>query len=874
MIQSGIWPPTCYRPSVLRVLIPLIGLAVLAPSLPGQERNTPDKSALFIKGITALEKHLPDLAIAPLESSLLEFKDDPQAQTKIRIKLAEALVRAGRLQQHHNAREDHANSALNHLEEPLSQKDPSATFWSAHAYILLGKLTEATTLFEQLEDTGDKNLRDQSSLSRAHILSALGHSDRANALLEKIFDKENETQLSQDAALLRATILIAKNMTSEAEQTLDNIQPSNPQQQVHVSYLRARLAALGNKLDAIAPLRSIIEDTNPIQPLIRHSAQVFLAECLSSTGKPAEAFTTLVRLIDTQPRSPLLEISFHRLHGEASTPPLRKRLTEQLSRWADFTPSSQPDKSRAGGEVIISPGTETRTGYALFYHAISLAQRNTSDSNEQAKKRLSWMAANMPRHPFWDRAILEMAKLQIADRKKDNAINTLTRLEASSGAPAIRQESARLLALLYFEGENFNSAASAFLRAHRSLPAGEGDILAVNAGVSLLRAGDKTSFRGLLESIDSSEARVTLLLERALYEASLESDNAEALLQTFLDRHPDHHRSTEARLALLEAAVRAGSTTPPALKKIGIQIASLDAANLSPRERLRHLNLHLTVAGLTRHWEPAIKASKQFLKTDPASRITPFIRFKIAEAHFHNGDMLDAQTRFQDIASSTKNPEISETALFYAARSALKVGGENSDADAEVFLNTIIEKEGSFYRDAKLLLARSQINRHPEKALDTLTNLLNPETSFLLDAHMLAAEAHRELGEPSNLVAALKIYDLILLRPDTAYSLSNRLFFLKGQIFEDLKKSREALEAYYHVVQRHNLAEGKDPSEWFYFSRCAFAAVELLSKGALPRWAASVEILRIVENSASPWRDEAGRRRLEIELEHQLFDGE
>ena len=139
---------------------------------------------------------------------------------------------------------------------------------------------------------------------------------------------------------------------------------------------------------------------------------------------------------------------------------------------------------------------------------------------------------------------------------------------------------------------------------------------------------------------------------------------------------------------------------------------------------------------------------------------------------------------------------------------------------------------------------------------------------------MLAAEAHRELGEPSNLIAALKIYDLILSRPDTAYSLSNRLFFLKGQIFEDLKKSREALEAYYHVVQRDNLAEGKEPSEWFYFSRCAFAAVELLSKGSLPRWAASVEILRLVEKSASPWRDEAGQRRLEIELEHQLFDGE
>ena len=217
---------------------------------------------------------------------------------------------------------------------------------------------------------------------------------------------------------------------------------------------------------------------------------------------------------------------------------------------------------------------------------------------------------------------------------------------------------------------------------------------------------------------------------------------------------------------------------------------------------------------------------------------------------------------------------MSETALFYAARSALKVGGENSDTDAEDFLNTIIGRAGPLATDAMLLLARSQIDRSPSAALATLASLLENKNPFLLDARMLAGEAHREIGDPDNLVAALKIYDDVIARPGTPYSVSNHLFFLKGQIFEDLKKPREALEAYYHVVRRENLQLQGEPSEWFYFSRCAFAAVELLSKGALPRWAASVEILRLVENSASPWREEAGRRRLEIELEHQLFDGE
>ena len=43
---------------------------------------------------------------------------------------------------------------------------------------------------------------------------------------------------------------------------------------------------------------------------------------------------------------------------------------------------------------------------------------------------------------------------------------------------------------------------------------------------------------------------------------------------------------------------------------------------------------------------------------------------------------------------------------------------------------------------------------------------------------------------------------------------------------------------------------------------------------AVPRWDAAVEILRKVENSESPWRGEAGRRRAEIQLEHQLFNSD
>ena len=139
---------------------------------------------------------------------------------------------------------------------------------------------------------------------------------------------------------------------------------------------------------------------------------------------------------------------------------------------------------------------------------------------------------------------------------------------------------------------------------------------------------------------------------------------------------------------------------------------------------------------------------------------------------------------------------------------------------------------------------------------------------------MLAADAYREMGKEGDLKAALTIYSEILSQPDITYPLSNRLFWLKGQVYEELGQPRRALESYYHVVRRNNLSSSEEPSEWFYFSRCAFDAVEVLSLGTLPRWEAAVEILRLIENSDSPWRKEAGRRRLEIQLEHQLYEDE
>lgn len=863
-----------YTAAVPRSAVLFLALALCPPLLPAQADTDLRENASFQKGLAALADHLPDLAVAPLETALREFADNAAARNTIQIKLGEALVRAGRLEKEAAASHDRGTVALEHLERAAGSGHEQALFWSAQARILRAELGQAATLFAHLEKARDSELRNRSLVSRAHILVALGEPAQASALLDT-FQPADQSLLSQEARLLRATVLIAQDELSEAGDLLTgDPEPSDRPQQIHMRYLRAQLIARNDKEKAVPLFRTIVEDPNPVPSLLRHSARVSLAGCLHETGKSEDAIETLITLLDTHPRTALLEAAFHRLLDWSSTESLRKRVDEQLLSWVSFSAPGDTPPEPGGGEIIVSPATATRTGFALYYHALSLARKNDTESNKRAESLLAWLGANMPRHPFCSRALLETAKLQIAGQRKEEAILTLAQLEKSASSARLREEAGRLAARLNFEKGDFGSAAAAFLRVSSSLPPPEEDVNAINAGISLLRAGDGTGFRNLVESLDASETRTTLLLERALHQVARESGDARPSLERFLRDRPEHPRVAEARLAIAEECLRLEPSSASAHRQIMAELNSLQAIPLSFQLDLRRLLVHLRAASLTSKWDPAITASREFLRKHKSNRMSTPVRLKLAEAYYHNGNLSDAQARFQEIAAAAVDPVIAETALYYAARAALKLNAGNSDQEAENLLRQVIDGGGSLATDARLLLAYSQIDGRPRETISNLQILLETENPAQLDARMLTADAYRELGESGDLQAALRIYDQILAQPDLAYPLSNRLFWLKGQVYEELGESRPALDAYYHVVRRDNLPDGKEPTEWYYFSRCAFDAVEILEQGSLPRWAASAAILRIVEDSGSPWRKEAGRRRAEIQLEHQLYQGE
>ncbi|MDE0595264.1 MAG: tetratricopeptide repeat protein [Roseibacillus sp.] len=860
---------------MLRVASLLLIANLCAPLTPAQ--TTLAESPPYQAGLRRMEGHLPDLALPNFAKALKDFENDAEAQATIKLKMGEASVRAAREESDHSAMRIHAQAALEHLSLPRLKDVESSIFWSAQASLLLVEFKQAADLFRRLAEAKDPNLRTRALLSRAHLLATMGQPEEATALLLRVAAVK-DPHLAGEARLLHATLLLMQGRFDELEALIpDGVTSNNPTHRGYERYIRARMAqAKGDPQTAGKEFRALSEQPEHLGAMIHHGARVGLAECLRAAGELEEATETLISLIDKHPRTPLLEASFLRLLNWSTTETLKGRFEQQLALWANALGNSIPEatpKDPGGPQVVISTASD-RSGFALYYYSVHLAEKNDTKSNALAENLLARLTENLPAHSLVPAALLATAALQIGDRRKVEALATLSLLEKSTGSFAIKAEAADLMARLKFKAGDFKGAAAAFQRVRTLLEPAEAKDVAFNTGICLLHAGERPAFGSYLKTLNFAETRNTLLLEQGLHLASVGSGDARAILERFLRENQHHSRLPEARLAYAKEWLRLEPSSKAAQQQVKGELETLDQLTLPAPLALSHLLLHLQLAGLIQDWKPAIAAANRFMKNHKQAEVAPIIRLRLAEAYFSNNDLSVAQREFQSVASAADDPVVKEVALFYAAQAALKLRTAKSPQEAMDLLQQVIKGKGPLANDARLSLARSLIDTSPTDALIVLQPLLsNQIQDRKIDAFVLAAAAHKRIGAEENLKEALKIYDHILSKPKLSYPLSNRLHSLKGQAYERLGEPGLALETYYTVIDFENLNEGEKESEWYYFYECAFKAIQILETGR-PRWQATLDILRKVEDSGSPWSADARKQREHLKLKHQLFDAE
>ena len=831
-----------------------------ADVLSAQDENPPARTA-YENGLEALGDNLPELAIRRFREALtLLDAEDPLRRT-VDLRLGEAMVRAGQT--------EGALTLLGRYPD-----DPTAATWSGYAHLLSGRLSAAEAAFADISSPDDEALAESLLLARARILAGLG----AEAPLSKVLDELSKSErpaIMAETGLIKAADHLANQRYADARDTLTTITPDNPSQESLHQFLGGLVdLALDDPESAAGKFRTLLDTPRAGNLPLQQAITLAYADALQASGNSSGAIDFLIDHLNRHPTAPNAETCLERLtEWSRSTDALRELTYNRLLEWSK--PPTHGFLHQQGDPIATSVAEQSAQNLsplaplALLYRARHLAERNDEASVVEALRLLTRLRTETEAPTLVTSSLLDTARLHLATQNREAAYSALRALELYTDSPEMRTRAAELAGVIRYESDDFSGAAKAFARVQEYLGDEVSDSDQLNLGLSLLLSDASEEFGTLLASLDRSELRRSLELEQILLAASRLDPEARADLDRFLRENPGHPRTAEARLALAELCVQFEPRDP---SMAGAQLDSIDPAHLPQPLALRHLLSSLQLSQLTGEWEAAVASGNSYLATFPESPLNAIVRLKIGEAYFLNGDFNRAQRLFQQLAADEAATSYHEAALFFAARSALRVLTPESRKEAIALLEEVVAANGPLAGDARLQLARAQLDSgRSAEALDTLAPLINPGRSMpeRLDPLVLQAEAFRTLGTSEGDRKAVAILEECLAWEELPYAASNRLHYLKALTLEQLGREKDALDTLYQVVNRENLTDGA-AAEWTYFFNCGFKAVRLL--GESKDWKGAYAVARKLAASKGPRSEEAAKRARAIQLEHMIWD--
>ena len=833
----------------------------------------PLQGDIYQAGLRALQDELPGIAATRFEEALKPLKDDDPARSAIQLHLIEAYVRSGNIE-----------AALPLFDLPVLAENESAAYWKARAQLSLGHYFEAAETMAGLAESKDPTLRIAATLTRSRLLASLGETKEALTLLESM-DATTPPETRDEAVLLRASILLDAEKLEDSAALLTDRIPELPRLAKQHSYLRARLALESEKFDEAAPLfRQLVDAPEQLPRPLFFGALLGYADAVAALGGKDEAVAFLLAYMEMNPGTGPLDQFFARLvPWSEENDTLSKLLQDRLIVWsAPGTALGDPVLRSLNDPIAMALASDTDPNpselgvHALYHRALFLAHKNDSDSVSEAKRLLAKLRIEYPNHPLSLTSLLETSLLHLGDKRlEDNrrayALGALDALEFLAEPGNLKAEAAELAARIRFADGDYTEAAAAFARARENLTSDEMHFTAINQGLAQLMSGSDEGFSELLASLDDSEAMQSLELERALLLAARKDLSALPLLDSFLRNHPSNIRIPEGRLALAELSL---ISQPLDLSMALAQLDSIEPAMLTDKAALRHLLARLKLSELTGEWEDSIAEATNYLRTRKSPE-QPAVILKLGEAFFLNGNYNEARIQFLQVTKLEGAGRHHEIARFYAAKAGLRVGTDEARQAALALLQQVSTDNGPLAVEARLQLARAYLDTaEPTLVLQGLSPILTEDADHpaRIDALILAAEAHRAIGEASHLDECLKIYDQLLARKDLPYALNNRIHFLKGLTLEQLRQPGAALDSYYRVINGENLRKGETITEWKWFYDCGFSALRLLEEGQ--SWRSAFSVATILAETKGYRAGEAGLRAGALQKKHMIWEDE
>jgi tetratricopeptide (TPR) repeat protein len=408
--------------------------------------------------------------------------------------------------------------------------------------------------------------------------------------------------------------------------------------------------------------------------------------------------------------------------------------------------------------------------------------------------------------------------------------------------------------------------------------------LAFDAALAAALAGSEADYRkqsAIVSELAGPESSLPgdLALERGLAEAAQSAPGALDHIETFIRLFPLHPRQTEARIALAELYLTQVPPQPVAARE------NLDAARTLPltlerREWLDHVAIWVEIGAQDR--AGIVKSANRFLEDWPQSIRRPGVLMVLGENFFREGDHERAKAYFERVAEESPASELAEPALFFAARSASLIPGQESQQLAYDLWSRVATGSGplavpALHEAALLDLARE---RHDEAiaALERVAAAPNADAALRVAARAdrgeaLFAKATALANDAALLEQAATAFAEIGSDPAAARVWRLQAAVRQGKCLEALGRSLEALEIYRRVVTQSapsGPAAVVPVAEFDWFYRAGLAAIQLLQQSA--QWREAVAIADWVAQAGGPRAAEAARLAGSLRLRHFIWE--
>lgn len=832
----------------------------------------------------AMADKLWDVAALHLRETLAEEDFPEPRRAELLLLLSEALIRG-----------NHPSEALDFLTDPTLTTLPETAFWTAQALAGKGRFANAVEKLQPIAEDPTHPLQTEAAFTSSSLLLSLGMPDQALAALTPLAQAATQ-EIRIESKLRRCEILLDLERPEDARAIIPDPTEIPETLQTYSKLIYGHLLLAESQPALAEPLFDELLAKPQEQSLERYNlAAIAKADAMAAQGKRDLATDSLLAFVTANPETARLNPIFTRIVAWLPEEIISTE-TPTLLLLASWIPQTLPrstglintaDATAASAWPRPQPPITDLEAFSLHTRALAL-HRITGNPTAQAEARslIRQLQLYAPRHFLTPHALLTLAQWKLEENQKNEALWMLETLRLSAKSPIIRGEAAFLTALATFDTGDNTLAAELFDEAAQYL---EGDAKkAASINAALARLSENPSAPITIQNADadadadtSLEAEIDLTLEKAL----LEKDPAlsRIALDDFLKKNPTHPRSSEARLAIAEAALR---SLPPDLSAASAQLDLLAAPEppLTPTLSARMAVARLRLSDLSQDPEGTIALAKLTIDNFPNTKQALEATFILAKNHYQSGNYNEARLAFEKLAAAEPGTQRAQASLLIAARSAALGATSQSRGEALPLFDQAISAPGPLKTVALLEKSRLLIdlNRIPDaiQLLSETYNTTPKDDPARLPTGLLLAEAIYSKGDndPESLVKALEIYENLITISSGNAAEYFRLQYLRGLTLEKLPaqddpsstRIAQAKEAYYSVLDRPT---DPKPPEWEWFERSGFRLLSLLEQEANTddEWEAAISIAEKIASFGGPRAKEASTRAHQLRLKHFIW---